>query len=213
MTEDTQLTPPGIKPLRAHSLAEIHLYLMVRSCKTCAAGPLRGAATVKEPRGEHSLVTVQAKCSSCNEESYLLFEIPGESAGGGAESGRGSRINPCGEESSILDVVQWVTLARIMREAADRAADRCEARELRCDAGECLDEALRFYDPQSELPPGSGLFAEHSKQRIKDRPELYIRQALIGARGKLPARRPVVRESGRGRRSGGSWWRRWWRAG
>ena len=198
--------------MQAHSLAEIHLYLMVRSCKTCAGGPLRGAATAKEPGAARSLVTVQAKCSSCNEESYLLFEIPGESEGVGAETGGGRRINPCGDASRILDVVQWVTLARIMGEAADRASDRLEARELGCDAGECLDEALRFYDAQSELPPGSGLFAEHSRQRIKDRPELYIREALIGARGKLPVRRTGMRESGRGSRSGGRRWWQWWRA-
>ena len=226
MTPDTPPIHAGRTPLQAHSLAEAHFYLMVRICDHCGEGPLLSAASVREP-GRHegrSLVTMQAKCSHCNEEAFFWFEVPDQEPPPG-ESGRPRRrINSTDEPSEILDVTQWVTLHRIVLNAAERVSDRGEARELRCDAAECLDEALRFYEEDSDLPPAEALFSERSRRRVKGRPELYIRQALIAKRRALPTRDVGLqsRSLGKGGAPGPGasadstaqgkrrWWR-WWR--
>jgi hypothetical protein len=195
----------GREPLPAHSLAEAHFYLMAQSCGQCEQGRLLSATSHREesPRAGYALLTMQAKCSNCNAEFWYLFEFPDANAPAGES---GTRINASAEPSRILDVTDWVTLHQIVLNAADRASDRTEARELRCDAGECLDEALRFFEAESELPPADALFSMDSRRRLKDRPELYIRQAIIEKRRKLPSRRPAIAASPRhGRR----WWRFW----
>ena len=219
MTQDTPPKPPGRSPLQAHSLAEAHFYLMVEVCEHCGQGPLLSAAGLRRPgrRPGCALLTIQAKCSHCDKESSFLFELPytEERASGADQHPR--RINPTEEPSEILDVTQWVTLHRIVLNAAERLTDKSEARELRCDAAECLDEALRFYDADSDLPPPEALFTEQSRRRLKDRPELYIRQALIAQRQALPSLEVTAKSTMRG--EGGApgagvakkGRRRWWR--
>lgn len=196
-------------PLQAHSLAEAHLYLMVQSCSHCGQGPLLSATSLREPstREGRALLTMQAKCSQCHEESWFQFELPDREGKPPGSAVRDSRINPTGEPSRILDVTHWVTLHGIVLNAADRAADKAEARELRCEAAECLDEALRFYQPDSDLPPAKALFTEQSRRRLKDRPDLYIRQALLAQRQRLPSRVAAARDPRpRDRRR---WWQFW----
>jgi rRNA maturation protein Nop10 len=221
--EDTPSTEARRPALVAHSLAEAHFYLMVKTCEHCGQGPLRSAASLREPgRGEGlAMVTLQAKCSHCGEESWFLFEIPEPGVEGGAgTAGHRRRINPTEEPSRILDVPQWVTLYQIVVNAADRMADKSESRELRFDAAECLDEALRFYQADSDLPPPEALFSDQSRQRLKDHPELYIRQALLAKREVLPSRDanfqlPTLGKGGTPDSSGSPapagrrWWRFW----
>ncbi len=191
--------------LTAHSLAEVHLYVMVQICRECGEGPLRATMSQTETTGTGSRLTLQTRCAHCQDEGALRFVYPSESSG--AAAGNLSRLNPTGDRSQILDVAQWVTLHRIMLEAANRATEKAEAWELRCDAGECIDEALRFFEPESDLPPASAFLTSRSRRRLKDRPELYIRQSLLDARRKLPARRA---EGGKLRSIHSEQTRPWW---
>ena len=188
VTEPQTSSEPFEPVLRAHSLAEVHLYVMVQICEKCGEGPLRATTSQTETAGAESRLTLQTRCAHCREESALRFVYP--SAAAGPVTDNVSRFNPTGDRSQILDVAQWVTLHQIMLGAASRATEKAEAWELRCDAGECLDEALRFFEPQSDLPPASAFLTSRSRRRLKDRPELYIRQSLLAARRKLPTRRP-----------------------
>ena len=182
---------------------------MVQCCSHCGQGPLLSATSLREPSAHenYTLLTMQAKCSHCQEESWFQFELPDREERPGDSDAYTSRINPTEEPSRILDVTHWVTLHRIVLNAADRAADKAEARELRCEAAECLDEALRFYRPNNDLPPSSGLFTEQSRRRLKDRPELYIRQTLLAQRQRLPNRDVIAR--GLGPRARRRWWEFW----
>lgn len=182
---------------------------MVQSCSHCGQGPLLSATSLREASGRpgRALLTMQAKCSHCHEESWLQFELPEQEEPRPGLDTRTNRINPTGEPSRILDVTQWVTLHRIVLNAAERAADKAEARELKCEAAECLDEALRFYGADSDLPPAKALFTEHSRRRIKDRPELYIRQALLAQRQRLPSRDVAARDPARP--ASRRWWQFW----
>lgn len=187
VTEPQRSSEPGEPLLTAHSLAEVHLYVMVQICEECGEGPLRATMSQTETDGAESRLTIQTRCAHCRDESALRFVYP--SAQAPPAIGNVSRINPTGDRSQILDVAQWVTLHRIMLGAASRATEKAETWELRCDAGECLDEALRFFEPQSDLPPASAFRTSRSRRRLQDRPELYIRQSIVAARRKLPTLR------------------------
>ncbi|NLE57208.1 MAG: hypothetical protein GX616_02525, partial [Planctomycetes bacterium] len=59
-------------------------------------------------------------------------------------------------------------------------------RRMRIEAAQCLDEALKFFDEDNDLPPREAFFTEKSYRRFLERPELYTRQRLIEMRSPSP---------------------------
>lgn len=194
-------------PLVAHSLAEAYFYLMATPCAACGAGPLKGGeATGQRPGGKAPAVSIHAECARCAARHAFVFALP-EGTGLADPSGTAD-VNPTDEPSQLVDVAQWITLAHVIIEAAGRQIDKGEARRLGIEAAQCLEEALKFYEEDNDLPPGRALFHDSSRHRLKESPHLFSRQRLIEMRRKLPSlatmrarfTQPVRKRP---------WWARW----
>lgn len=116
----------------------------------------------------------------------------------------GEAINESDEPSRLLDVGQWILLARLLIEDAEREPDRVLARNLRIESGRCLEEAVKFFDDaENDLPPAGAFFCDASRQRFRQAPEQFSRRRLIEMRARLP--NPYVggnRETERNRQTG-----------
>ena len=189
--------------LDAHSLAEAHLFLLANPCDSCGRGPVRGAEGTRIPDAteDRLLLEVSGRCDACSATSSRRFRLPP------GVSGATAVINPTDEPSRILDVAQWLTLFRMIVEAADREKDKVQARHLGIEAAQCLEEALRFYG-EDDAPDPSGFFLDSSRKHLAEHPQQFSRQRLLGLRAKLPtlvamqatlSREPKKRP----------WWRPW----
>lgn len=117
-------------------------------------------------------------CGLCGLEFAIEVRSDGMASG---------MINSSLEASSLIDVGQWLTLSGLLREQAKAEPNRIRARQIGIEAGECLDEALKFYDdPENDLPPQEAFFCESSKLRFKEAPEQFSRERIVGERVRLP---------------------------
>jgi hypothetical protein len=201
----------GMQPLCAHSWLEAKLYLMATPCPNCSRGPCE---PVEESLGsspgrssDPGVRAVIARCAHCGDERELAFGLPvGMSPGSAAEV-----VNPTSAPSEVLDAGQWISLHYLLTDAAQRAAEKFERRRLMSLAGQCLDEALRFYvDPDDELPPQSALFTNSSRRAFTEHPEKFARQKLRDIRARLPGPpRPAPLTQPHPPAASRSWWRFW----
>jgi len=170
------------REMRAHSLAEAYLYLLVTPCPLCGKGPLiSGEAALLSSEGRLHIATIAAACRACGAANSWQFQIlPGKAQAGSDE------INASDRPSQLIDLSQWITLSRVISEAASRSDDRIQARGFRIQAWQCLDEALKFFEPGNAIPPGTAFFTPESKQRFRDHPEQFERSRLLQLRDRLP---------------------------
>jgi hypothetical protein len=200
-----------IPPLEAHSAAEAHLYLMVTPCKLCGAGRTRCSGSRSSDGEAGPLLTLNTACESCSFESDFVFSLPsGLLAEASAHGSGAARINPTPHPSQIIDVAQWLTLFRVVTEAAAAQTDKAESRRLGYEAAQCIEEALKFYEATNDLPPESAFVTERSRRQLADHPELFARSRLIGLRARLP----TLTEMEKRMDSGGTqrpkqWWKLW----
>lgn len=177
-----------MQPPRAHSQSEACLYLKVAACAACSQGPMelqgRPEAQPGPSGGPTTLGRLAARCAHCGAQREFVFVWPEAPAGAGASDGP---INPTSEPSEIIDAAQWLSLHYLLVESADRAADKGEKRRLISQAAQCLEEALRFYTEDDELPPQSAFSAASSRQAFAEHPEKFARQTLRDMRAKLPS--------------------------
>ncbi len=182
------------QPPVAHSLAEAYLYLMATPCRECGQGPLTGpdrvepvgddAAAAGGPDGADLVVHLDATCAVCNRAWPMQFRLP---LGTGVDPASGiAAVNTTDEPSKILDVSQWLVLFRLIVDRAGREPNKAASRQLGLEAAQCLEEALKFYDDDNDLPPARALFSEEARGRLADRPQDFSRQRLIQMRAKLP---------------------------
>ena len=194
------------KGLAAHSLAEAYLYLMATPCPSCGRGPLTGEDARLLAEDEHATtVGITATCGACHQAIQPTFQLPQRPGCQGRHSA--AVVNPTDQPSSILDVGQWITLFRMITEAAAKETNKIQARHLGLEAVQCLEEALKFYDDdENDLPSSDALFTEPSRQRFRDHPEQFSKRRLIELRSKLPSVSAMrSRVSGPARKR---WWRR-----
>jgi len=174
---------------------------MANPCPSCGKGPLHGqelsapSPSKGEGQGEgrdDAVVEIAAECAACHAESTWSFRL---SAVAGAPDVRQPVINPTDEPSWILDVAQWITLFRMISATAEQQSDKQAARRLRIEAAQCLEEALKFYEPDNDLPPTEAFFHEGSRDRLRNHPGQFSRQRLLGLRNKLPTETRLRPES------------------
>ena len=173
-------------PLTAHSHAEIHLFCRATPCPACGRGPLEAQDPSQECRQtvEHT-ATVRVLCQACGEPSEFSFGLPPDPPSDPA--GELEIINPTEEPSRIIDVSQWITLYAVLHEESARASPPTRKRLLELQAGQCLDEALKFFDDEeNDLPPPSAFFDDSARDRFRDQPQEFSRQRLINFRASLP---------------------------
>jgi len=189
------------RPAPLNSLLEAELYFMVAACPACGGG-LAVAAEHVHWDAPGGVLTVPAHCTGCGGEVTRRFatrRVPaGELQRGcvvwppSGERSAEQPINPGGRRSAVIDVAGWLSLhdrfveaARLAGQESD-AAGRGEVRRLLLLAGACLEEALRFYEPENDLPPARGLFTAASRRQLREHPERFARPRLIGLRARLP---------------------------
>jgi hypothetical protein len=118
------------------------------------------------------------------------------------------RVNASDRPSRIIDVAQWLILFRTIGEAASRTTDKVEARRLGYEAAQCLEEALKFYEPDNDLPPATAFFHESSRDMRCAHPEEFSRERMVGLRNRLPTLDVMEASSFVSRRPARRWWRR-----
>lgn len=172
--------------LTAHSHTEIRLFCRATPCPVCGRGPLELLDPSQECRQtvEHT-ARVRVMCKVCREPSEFSFRLPPDppsDSGGELEI-----INPTEEPSRIIDVSQWITLYAVLHEESARTSAQPRKRLLELQAGQCLDEALKFFDDEeNDLPPPSAFFDDSARDRFRDQPQEFSRQRLINFRASLP---------------------------
>ena len=171
--------------LRAHSLAEAYLYLMATPCAACGKGPLRGGDAVRVGTGPVLIMRIDAVCAACHGPRQLHFQLT--QGLGTTGTGAPAVVNASDEPSEIIDVAQWITLARVIAEAAGRETNKGRARHLGLEAAQCFEEALKFFEDFNDVPPQSAFLLESSRQHFREHPEQFSRQRLVERRAKLPS--------------------------
>ncbi len=120
-----------------------------------------------------------------------------------------ARINLAERPSRIIDVAGWLTLFRVITEAAAKSQDKVEGRRLGYEAAQCLDEALRFYVEDNDLPPEGAFFSKSTQLRRQENPELFARSRLINMRARLPSIDAMERRLAGGTATKKKWWKPW----
>jgi hypothetical protein len=181
------------KVLSIHSLVEARLYLRVRPCDGCGTGPLvTDAGGVRHDAEGHVLI-VPVICGFCGMSDEIRFDTGGldfsdSFVAGWSEEVIDASINPTDDASKVIDVAGWLTLYSLLEADARAAGDRKEARQYHLCAAGCIDEALKFFDADNDLPPADAFFGDNSRSQFRDRPESFTRQHLIDLRNRLPVR-------------------------
>lgn len=194
----------------AHSLAEIRLFFLVTPCPACGKAGLRLQGDLHAPDENSPEYHVFAACSACFRPYPQVFVLPPPVAPHAPPEGHG--LNPSGLPSELIDLPGWITLHRLLMESAWNEPDKREARRLSIEAGQCLDEALRFYPPNENMPLRTAFFTEAAAERFRRDKEQFDRRLVLHHRSKLP--RPTAAErtalADRGERP---WWKFWQRQG
>jgi len=193
--------------LVAHSLGEAYYYIMVQRCAQCGNGALAGGEGRRLADEDGRVrVEIETVCRACRAQSRFEFQLPDERSL--VRAPEPTSINDSDEPSRLIDVAQWITLFRVVAEAAASEKNKQAARLKGIEAAQCLEEALKFYDdPENDLPRDSALFSGESRRRLREHPEQFSRQRLIELRAKLPMLH-VMQRSVR-HRDPKPWWRFW----
>ncbi|HOA74498.1 MAG TPA: hypothetical protein PL151_17295 [Phycisphaerae bacterium] len=180
-----------------HSLKEASLYLMLVRCSACADVVVPTSVAGQPDAG--SVLEVPVACRSCGRADRVRLDLsrvdPAEAAMGLAgwaelaQAGNAPPINRTGRVSRAIDVAGWLTLhkmlsanAKARAEQAVSLADRTVARQLQLQAGECIEEALKFYDADNDLPPEDAFFTEEGRRQFREQPDLFLRSRLVSLR-------------------------------
>lgn len=176
--------PPTVQ---AHSVAEAYLYLKVSPCPRC----LRGLLTpLVDLTSESDGWRLSCTCQHCDSTVDLRFQIdPAPSR----ESAQSKVINSTDEPSRAIDLLGWLNLFHQIVTAAGRTEDRAEGRELALEAAACLDEALKFYEKENEMPPRAAFFTDAGKAALRDHPQRFLRSMWLQRRMTLPQANAATR--------------------
>lgn len=174
-------------PLLAHSLSEVTFFLRGASCTSCGRGPLGGGESVREEGAGAGGVTltVETVCHECGSAAVLQFLVtapPGEHV----NAFDPPLVNPTEDPSRILDVGQWIMLSRVLTEEASAAKEKGAGRRLALQAAQCIEEALKFYEDDNDLPPPGATFTDATRRRLREAPDQFSKRRLIELRAKLP---------------------------
>ena len=204
---------------RIHSFAEVYLSLMVSPCPHCGQGPIGADRTNLRFNADEGIFTVALTCQPCGARWDACFDIrrtppeafsPLLTADLPLRQRRGelATLNTSDEPSELIDVPGWVALHNLLLDCARQTAEngyrgapagearaeatvgaRVLARQMQIQAGECLDEALKFFEEDNQLPPQDAFFTEAALRQFRHCPELFTRDRLIEMRNRLPLQR------------------------
>ncbi len=179
----------AVDVLFAKSLVEASLYFLVTPCPLCRSDRLDPQDAIA---GENpSAVRIIGVCRNCGSSEAFHFsvsQVPPVKDRHDPISGRHA-INLGTAHSELIDIVQWVTLHDILLEKVKAEPIPSEARWLKVRAGQCLDEALKFFDGGGDAAPKEAAFVPSSQKKMETHPERYTRSRLTNLRKQLPTER------------------------
>ena len=193
----------GVKPLSAHSILEAQLYLMLQGCDRCGGGRLEVVGEQIEDEHIDSTVRLDSECDNCGEKFTARFRIDSRRA----RPTEPPLINPLVEPSRLIDVAQWLTLYHTLIAKCEQLPDKTVSRNVAYQAGLCLAEALKFYEPDNELPPGSAFFSAHAREQARRQPGFFTREKLLNLQSRVPNLR--VSPAGEKPVLPSKWWNFW----
>ncbi|HVP11896.1 MAG TPA: hypothetical protein VMV94_12010 [Phycisphaerae bacterium] len=188
-----------------HSVAEAYLYLKASLCRSCRKGSLNPKADLTKTAAAPGGWMLSTVCSECGAAATIHFCINPPPT---REQAHSQEINPTPHRSSAIDLLGWLTLFQAIIEASQRETDKQAARELAYEAALCLDEAMKFYDGDNELPAEDAFFNETSRRRFRDNPQQFARSKWRERRLKLPDATTRTIPAGP-RRPRRRWWQFW----
>ena len=199
-----------MEPLRANSRTDTYFYLKVTPCAECSQGPweLDQPAPPAEGTDPPDLQRLRARCVHCGARREFAFRCDASAEVEQIEDLSLERVNPTDEPSELIDLGQWLSLFYMLAESASKATDKALGRRLTFQTTQCLDEALKFYLADDDLPPETAFFTERSRQAFAEHPEKFARETLRLMRRKLPDLNFMVRRLSRD--AAGPAPRRWW---
>ncbi len=205
---------PENKLLPAYSIVERHFYLMVLQCESCGKGPFE---FVSKERGPDEKVDIwYVRCKNCNQGKRLLFDrtsllIEKEEF----TKDELLAVNPSKSPSRLIDVGQWLAIFYAIISAASQEGDRKEVQRLGYEATLALEEAIKFYQSDNDLPPENSIWTESSQKRFREHPEMFERHRILAMRDKLPTLKVIKNsiEAGGKEKSQRKerWWKRWFK--
>ena len=169
--------------VQAHSVAEAYLYLKVARCQACDQGPLNQTDDLTKTQSAPGGWSLKTRCGGCGRTDRLCFSITPTPTREGAESGV---INPTRQRSQAIDLLGWLTLFQAILEASAKETNKESARQLACEAGLCLDEAMKFYTAKKELPSEDAFYSEEARRRFRDHPQQFAQSKWRERRLRLP---------------------------
>jgi len=186
------------RPPRLHSLGEAYLYVRVTPCAVCA-GPLDGDEARCERDAAAGTLSLETCCRRCEAPFERVFDASGvveaeftllhEGRLAGPWQLDPPELNLTEDASEVIDVAGWLAMftwvndeARRAGEQARDAAGRSAARRMRLVAGACLEEALKFFEEDNDLPPDEAFFGDETRRQFWERPELFTRQYITDLR-------------------------------
>ena len=176
--------------LPSYSLAERHFYLMLVQCESCGKGPFELVSQEQSPDGK--IDTWNIRCKQCSAEKRILFDAgtllikssPNHSA-------PIPIVNPTRKPSKLIDAGQWLAIFYAILSSASEQTEKKDAQRLGYEATLAIDEALKFYEDDSDLPPERAIWTPSSRQRFQEHPEYFDRHRILQMRGKLPSLRAM----------------------
>ena len=182
------------KSLPAHSVQEQSLYLLVHPCQKCESGPLEEAARHESDSPAGRIDVVQARCTCCGEETSLQFS-------------KTAKVETAAQ-SELIDVSEWLALCHHFLDLGQTSSEEQHLQQQIKLARHCLNEALKFYPEDSDLPMPSSFFGQLGSQRFKEHPAAFLKPKLLELRRRLPAlatKATKYKPTATGRK------RKWWR--
>jgi len=176
------------KPLLIHSLTEARLYVRIRPCDACPEGSLQADIAGLGLNLADQILVVPAQCKTCGKQADIRFalnQIDHLDLAAWLEPAV-EAINPTNEISQVLDVADWLTLHSLIEMEAKSAENPLQARKLHLEAAQCIDEAMKFFDEDNDLPPPDAFYSDRSMRQFRDHPEHFTREHLIDLRNRLP---------------------------
>jgi len=183
-----------VQQLSARSVQEEGLYLLIRPCDKCQAGPLQEISRQESQIAGGVQDRVKARCSRCEQECLLVFTR----ATSGRTAGR----------SELIDVAEWLGLCHHFMDLAQTNPQEEQSHEQIVSARYCLNEALKFYPEDSHLPPPEAFFSRLGDQRYKEHPAVFLKTKLLELRRRLGV---LAGQSHRPEQTGSGKKRKWWR--
>ena len=182
------------QPLSSRSVQEEGLYLLIRLCAKCQAGPLEEISREESQISGGIQDQVKARCNSCGEECILAFTR----ATSGTTAG----------QSELIDVAEWLGLCHHFMDLAQTNPQKEQSREQIVSARYCLNEALKFYPHETHLPPPSAFFGRLGDQRYKEHPAVFLKTKLLELHRRLGV---LAGQSTKAHQTDSGKKRKWWR--